>query len=102
MEQQALRNLDTAKKITGLYEQIKAPFTEVLSSKWSVKVLDFVFANPIFKNNGLSKKCGFSTQNAAHFSKGLLSAGLIKVSMEPSGRRGVMYSFEPLLELVRV
>jgi Fic family protein len=102
VEQQALRNLDTAEKITGLYEQMKTPFTEVLSSKWSIKVLDFVFANPIFKNNGLSKKCGFSTQNAARFSQGLLSAGLIKVVRESSGRRGAMYSFEPLLELVRV
>jgi hypothetical protein len=27
---------------------MKTPFTEVLSSKWSIKVLDFVFANPIF------------------------------------------------------
>jgi hypothetical protein len=36
VEQQALRNLDTAKKITGLYEQMKTPFTEVLSSKWSI------------------------------------------------------------------
>ena len=91
VEQQALRNLDTAEKITGLYEQMKGLFTEVLSSKWSVKVLDFVFTNPVFKNNGLSKKCGFSTQNAARFSKGLLSAGLIKVVMEPSGRRGNVF-----------
>ncbi|WP_342590439.1 hypothetical protein [Abyssogena phaseoliformis symbiont] len=56
----------------------------------------------VSKNNGLSKKCGISPQNAARFSKVLLNAGLIKVVMESSSRRGAMYSFEPLLELIRV
>lgn len=102
VEKQAVRNLEVAEQITGLYEQMKQPFSQVLSSKWSVKVLDFVFTNPIFKNNSLSKKCDIPPQSAARFTKELLKADLIKVIVEPSGRRGAMYSFEPLLELVRV
>ncbi|WP_428086931.1 Fic family protein [Candidatus Thioglobus sp.] len=102
VEKQAVRNLEVAEQITTLYEEMKEPFSQVLSSKWSIKVLDFVFTNPIFKNNGLSKKCSIPPQSAARFTKELLKADLIKTVIKPSGRRGTMYSFEPLLELVRV
>lgn len=102
VEKQAIRNLEVAEQITGLYEQMKNPFSQALSSKWSIKILDFVFTNPIFKNSTLSKKSNIPPQSAARFTKALLKSNLIRVMVEPSGRRGTTYAFEPLLELVRV
>ena len=34
-----------------LYEKMKQEFSVTLSSKWSIKALDFVFTYPIFRNN---------------------------------------------------
>lgn len=102
VEDQANRNLIIAEKIINLYEDMKTEFTQVLSSKWSVEVQDFIFTNPIFKNNRLAKITGISSQNSARFTKLLLSHNLIKMIQLPSGSRGAMYAFEPLLKLVRV
>lgn len=101
VEEQANRNLFIAEKITKLYEKMKGEFAEVLSSKFSTQVQDFIFANPIFKNNRLAKNTGISTQNSIRFTKLLLAKGLIQIIIPASGRRGAMYRFEPLLELVR-
>ncbi len=102
VESQAIRNLTVAEEIFDLYEQMKVSFSEVLSSKRSIQVLDFVFTNPIFKNKKLAKLPGISSQSAHRFTKTLLDKGIIQVVVESSGRRGATYSFEPLLELVRV
>ncbi|SMM97909.1 hypothetical protein SPONL_1677 [uncultured Candidatus Thioglobus sp.] len=102
VEKQAIRNLAIAEEITSLYEEMKLQFSEVLSSKWSVQVQDFIFTNPVFKNSRMAKITGISPQNSARFTKLLLENAIIDVIQPPSGRRGALYSFEPLLKLVRV
>ncbi len=102
VEEQAIKNLEITEKILCLYNQMKDLFSQALSSKWSVQVLDVMFINPIFKNNTLTRISGVSKQSANRFAHVLLKKELIKIIREPSGSRGAMYSFEPLLELVRV
>lgn len=102
VEQQAIRNLTIAENIRALYEQMKETFAEVLSSKWSVNALDFVFTNPVFRNNKFSGKSGMSAATAARFTRELLENNLIVTIEEASGRRPALYSFEPLMQLVRV
>ena len=51
VEQQAIRNLEISENIKNLYEEMKIEFSSILSSKWSVNALDFVFTNPVFRNN---------------------------------------------------
>lgn len=101
VEEQANRNLLVAEEITELYENMKIEFEEILSSKWSMRVQDFIFANPVFQNNRLAKKTGISSQNSNRFAKMLLNKGLIRVVIPAAGRRSAMYAFEPLLKLVR-
>lgn len=48
---QAIRNLEIAERIQSLYEEMKHIFSETLSSKWSINALDYIFTNPIFRNN---------------------------------------------------
>jgi Fic family protein len=102
VEQQAIRNLTVAENITTLYEEMKIVFSDALSSKWSVNALDFAFTNPVFRNNKFTSKSGIPAASAARFTRVLLEKSLIVTLEEASGRRPALYSFEPLMELVRV
>jgi len=102
IEKQAIRNLSIAENISELYEEMKLIFSEVLSSKWSVNALDYVFTNPVFRNNKFTNNSGIPTPTAARFTRRLLEEELIVTLEEASGRRPALYSFEPLMNLVRV
>lgn len=102
VEQQAIRNLQIAERITGLYEEMKQVFANKLASKWSVNALDYIFTNPIFKNNKFTSNAGIPAATASRFTRILLENELIITLEEASGRKSALYSFEPLLELVRV
>jgi Fic family protein len=102
VEQQAIRNLEIAESIRSLYESMKIKFSEVLASKWSVNALDFIFTNPVFRNNRFTGKSGIPAASAARFTRLLLENGLLVTIEEASGRRPALYSFEPLMQLVRV
>ena len=102
IEQQAIRNLEIAESINILYEEMKQIFADVLSSKWSVNALDFVFTNPVFRNNKFSSHSGIPPASAARFTRALLDNNIIKTIEEASGRRPALYSFEPLMNIVRV
>jgi Fic family protein len=102
VEQQAIRNLTTAENIRILYEEMKLKFADVLSSKWSVNALDFVFTNPVFRNNKFTGNSGIPTASAGRFTRILLEKNLIITMEEASGRKPALYSFEPLMQLVRV
>jgi Fic family protein len=102
VEQQAIRNLTIAEDIRNLYEEMKTIFSDTLSSKWSVNALDFVFTNPVFRNNKFTTNSGIPTASAARFTRILLEGNLIRTLEEASGRRPALYAFEPLMQLVRV
>lgn len=102
VEQQAIRNLSIAESIRTLYEEMKTVFSDTLSSKWSVNALDFVFTNPVFRNNRFTTNSGIPAASAARFTRVLLEKNIILSLEEASGRRPALYSFEPLMKLVRV
>lgn len=102
VENQAIRNLEIAEKIQQLYTEMKVVFADILSSKWSVSTLDYIFTNPVFRNNNFTSKSGIPGPTAARFTRILLDHDLIKLIVEASGRRPALYSFEPLMKLVRV
>lgn len=102
VENQAMKNLEIAEKIKELYEEMKGIFSEVLSSKWSVNALDYIFTNPIFRNNKFTSNSGIPGPTASRFTRILLENNLIVTREDASGRRAALYSFEPLMQLVRV
>lgn len=102
VKEQAIHNLDVASRIQELYERMKPRFAEVLSSKWSVQALDFVFTSPVFFNSQFTRKAGIPAPTAARFTRLLLDSGLIQTVREAAGRQSAIYRFEPLMELVRV
>jgi len=102
IEQQAIRNLLISENIHELYEDMKNIFADVLSSKWSVTALDFVFTNPVFRNNKFTSTAGIPAASAARYTRILLDKEIIVTVEGSSGNRSALYSFEPLLQLVRV
>ena len=101
VEAQANANLEKAENIRQLYEQMKSEFRSRLASQWSTAALDFVFSRPVFRNSVFTSSSGIPFQTAHRFARILSDCGLLKTIVPASGRRPAMYSFEPLLEIVR-
>jgi hypothetical protein len=58
--------------------------------------------NSLFRNNRFTSNGGIPAPTAARFIRLLLENELIVTKEEASGRRPALYSFEPLMSLVRV
>ncbi len=102
VQKQAIRNLEIAENIRNLYEEMKVEFTDLLSSKWSLIILDFIFTNPVFRNNKFVSTTKIPPATATGVIKKLMEKGYLLQKEESAGRRPALYSFEPLIRLVRV
>lgn len=102
VENQATQNLQIAENIRDLYENTKQEFTELISSKWNVIVLDFVFANPVFRTSKFASTTKIPAPTVAVMIRKLVENGYLIQKEESSGRRAALYSFEPLMKLVRI
>lgn len=99
---QAIGNLTVAESIRSLYEEMKSRFAETLSSRYSTQALDYIFANPIFRNNHFTNSAGIPAATAARFTRVLLDEDLLQTIRPAAGRRPATYRFEPLMSCVRV
>lgn len=102
IETQAKQNLEIAKNIRRLYEEMKSIFSDTLSSKWAVMAQDFIFTNPIFRNSQFIEKSGIPSTTATRFTKLLVEKGILTTKEEAAGRKSALYSFDMLMDLVRV
>lgn len=102
VEKQAILNLQIAENIRNLYENLKQEFSEILSSKWNLTILDFIFTYPVFRSNKFVHNTGIPSASAATIIKKLVEKGFLFLKEEAAGRRAALYSFEPLMKLVRV
>lgn len=99
---QAEQNLSAAESIRTLYEDMKIRFSSILSSKWAVQALDYIFANPVFRNSGFTKDSGIPAATASRFTRVLIEEKLLQTVRPPAGRRSAVFRFEPLMQCVRV
>lgn len=102
VKEQAFQNLQVAESTRDLYEEMKGRFAELLNSPRAVTALDYVFTNPVFRNSRFTRNAGIPAHTAARFSRILLEQGLLAPVREAAGRQSAIYSFEPLLDLVRI
>src|SRR5690606_30730817 len=87
VEQQATKNLAIAERIRNLYEDMKIEFTDLLSSKWSLNILDFIFTNPVFRNNKFVNTTQIPAATAAGVIKKLTERGYLTQKEAAAGRR---------------
>lgn len=97
---QAEANIETIGQIKNHYETMREKFRDVLRSRWSTDALDYIFANPIFRNNRFKRNAGIPPQTANAFTNRLVDAGLLTVLIPPAGRAPGMYAFPSLLDIV--
>ncbi|WP_131536445.1 Fic family protein [Pedobacter nototheniae] len=102
VNEQAINNLQVAEQIKNLYEDTKNEFSIILSSKWNMEIIDFIFTHPVFRNNRFVSSTGIPNATAVTIIKKLIEHGYLMVKQESAGRRAALYSFEPLMKLVRV
>lgn len=104
VKQQAEYNLNAMNQIRELYENMKSMFSEITGSKHAISLLDAVFTTPVFRNQQICKRSGIPPATVNRFTKALLADNrkLLKTARPAAGRRAAVYSFEPLLELIRV
>lgn len=102
VESQAILNLEIAESIKNLYETTKTEFSDLLSSKWNMEILDFIFTYPVFRNNKFVSTTKIPNATAVLIIRKLVDNGYLVLREEAAGRRAAMYSFEPLMRLVRV
>ncbi|MGQ0610034.1 MAG: Fic family protein [Paracoccaceae bacterium] len=98
---QANRNIEVAAKIFALYQDMKRRFRDELKSEWSVEALDFMFANPSFKNSKFTAHDRIPSHVAANMTRKLREVGILSQIVQGSGRRPAIYGFRPLIDVVR-
>ena len=103
IHEQAEYNLETIQRIRDLYENMKQIFCDETGSKHAIAMLDAVFTLPVFRNQQISTISGISPATVNRFTKILCESdlNLLKVVREGAGSRSAIYSFEPLVEIVR-
>ena len=102
MHAQATVNIQTADAIFRLHGEMRERFREVLNSQFHDQALDFVFASPVFRNDRFVDRSGIPPTTARALSRRLVDAGLLRTLQPAAGRRAALYTFDPLLDLLKV
>ncbi len=98
--EQAKANSIKAKSILALYEKKKTRITEVTRSQYSIKILDTIFARPIFNTTDFIKYSRIPKASAMRLLKILRKEGILSTLTEGSGRRAEVMMFNKLLDIV--
>lgn len=103
VEAQSIYNLGATRRIGDLYEEMKSVFSDVTGSKHAIALLDAVFSIPVFRNQQIAKHSGIPPASVSRFTKALLEddRNLLRIARHGAGSRAAIYSFEPLLEIIR-
>ena len=104
VKEQACYNLKMINKIGKLYETMKPVFSEATGSKHSIALLDAVFTAPRYSNQRISRLAKIPPATVNRFTNALLRHPdqILKNVQPAAGSRAAIYSFEPLLEIIRV
>ncbi|HQU68454.1 MAG TPA: Fic family protein [Albidovulum sp.] len=101
LRSQAERNISVAQKIFHLYNDMKLRFRDELKSEWAIEALDFMFANPSFKNSKFTSHDRIPSYVAASMTRKLREVGILSQIVPGAGQRPAIYGFEPLIAIIR-
>jgi len=94
-------NSNRAKRVTQLYEQMKAIIQDISKSRNAIQIQDFLFAKMMFKTPDFTLASGKSKPHAARILKNLLEHKIIQTISQAQGRRPAVYVFAPLMEIIQ-
>jgi Fic family protein len=97
---QAQRNTQRAKHVSGLYEKLKNEIQEISKSRNAIQIQDFLFSKIMFETPDFTKASNLSKPHAARVLKQLLENKIVKTVSPAKGRRPAMYAFTALMEII--
>ncbi len=98
--EQAKANSIKAKSILALYERKKTRITEITHSQYAIKILDTIFASPIFNTTDFIKHSRIPKPSAMRYLKMLRKEGILVTLKAGSGRRAEVMMFKKLIDIV--
>ena len=98
---QAKRNNDKAGQVLDLYKETRDKFVEITKSPYAMKVLDALFAVPIFKTAEFIKFSGLENKSAHRLITKLKNEKILRVIQKHSGRQSEILVFDHLYQIIR-
>lgn len=98
--EQAKANSIKAKSILDLYNKKKTRITEITHSQYAIKILDTIFARPIFNTTDFIKHSRIPKPSAMRLLRILHKEGILSTLKEGSGRRAEILMFNKLINIV--
>ncbi len=96
---QAEENLDKARGILGLYEDLKTSIPRMTRSRYATSALDWLFRRPVFSSTAFARSAEIPGPTARRFLAVLRMNGVLKELVPPAGRRAALWVFPDLLNL---
>ena len=97
---QAEDNLAKTRSILNLYDGMKQRATELTRSPYAIRVLDWIFARPIFRRADFVSAAGISASTARRLLDVFCENGILSTTSPAGGRRTATLIFPELLSIV--
>jgi Fic family protein len=97
---QAEEDSDKARRILGLYDQMKARVAELTRSQFAIRALDILFDHPIFSTPQFVVRSGLPKGSAVRILSALMNGAILRVIRPGLKRRPAIYAFSDLIEIV--
>ena len=98
--EQAKTNSQKAKAILELYEKKKERIQAITRSQYVIKILDTLFARPIFSAPDFIQASGIPKPSVMRFIKLLEKERVISILRKGKGRKANIYIFNKLLQII--
>ncbi len=98
--EQARTYQEKVHELLALYDDRKEQIVEATRSQYSGKILDWIFARPIFQTTDFVKNSDIPEPSARHILRVLKDQGLLKEIVKSRGRQPATIAFVDLLNIV--
>jgi Fic family protein len=99
--QQAKGNISKVKAILGLYQSKKERIQSITRSQYVVKIIDTLFARPIFSSTDFIKESGIPRRSALRFLGIMEKENIISILSPQKGNNPAIYIFNKLIEIIK-
>jgi Fic family protein len=97
--EQAQENTTKGRAILDLHERMKRKLPEIVTTQYSVQVLDALFDHPVFSTTEFSKRATLAGRTTRRILSALVEAGILRVIREQSGRVPAVLVFGDLMTI---
>ena len=96
---QAEENLEKARGILALYENMKGQVARITRSQYAIHTLDWIFEHPIFNSSDFATTAEIPSRTARRLLTALREHRILRTLNPPNGRRSTIFVFPDLLNI---